>query len=144
MSEQIVSTRATIKALEGEFAWVEVAQGGCGRCHEKGGCGGQNLSQALCSASKRYLALNPECLPVGAEVTVAVAAGAVRASANLAYGAPLLALVVGALIGQALGGDWAAMVGGGLGLGLAWWRLKQISSANLDNSGFQPYIVPHR
>ena len=91
------TVRATVRALEGGIALVEVEQGGCGRCHEKGGCGGQNLTQMLCTSPKVYRAENRIGAAVGERGLIDIESGSVRASANLAYGVPLLACVLGAV-----------------------------------------------
>ena len=36
-------TKGTITALDGDYALVRIADAGCGRCHEPGGCGGVNI-----------------------------------------------------------------------------------------------------
>lgn len=104
--------RATVRAIDGEFALVEVEHG-CGRCQEKGGCGGQHLTQMFCSAPKRYKVENRIGALAGEHVRVAVEDGAVRTSANLAYGFPILGLLIGGVAGQVLAGDPGA-IGGAL------------------------------
>lgn len=108
--------RARVVALEGAMAEVEVAQGGCGRCHETGGCGGQQLTQIFCSGPRYYRVANPLGAQVGEQVTLGVPDGALGRSANLAYGLPVAALIVGAIIGAALAGDPGAMLGAAGGL----------------------------
>jgi len=117
-------TRAVVRGLDGAFVLIEAEQGGCGRCHEKGGCGGQHLTQMLCAAPKTWRLENPGNLKIGDVVTVAIAAGQVRKTANLAYGLPVLGLLVGAVVGMQAAGDPGAMVGGLAGLCLAWWGVR--------------------
>ena len=45
MGVEQTTIRGVVRSLDGENAIVEPDQGGCGRCHEKGGCGGQQLTQ---------------------------------------------------------------------------------------------------
>lgn len=106
--------RATVRQVNDAWADVEVAQGGCGRCHEKGGCGGQHLTQMFCSGPRHYQ-VKIRGAQLGDEVIVAVSAGNVRRSANMAYGLPLLTLFVGAVLGAQLGQDPGAMLGAALG-----------------------------
>lgn len=95
MSADDTTIRAVVRALDGAHADVEVEQGGCGRCHEKGGCGGQQLTQMFCSGPKTYRVSNTVGAEVGDSVTIAIAAGSVRKTANLAYILPLTATITG-------------------------------------------------
>ena len=140
MSEEN-TVRAVVRALDGDDAIVEVESGGCGRCHEEGGCGGQNLTQMLCGGPKTYRAENRIGAGVGDRVAVAIAAGSIRKSANLAYGVPLFAAILGAAIGSALGGDLLAVLGAALGLAVS---VVYIRFRSRDRSGVlaqRPHIV---
>lgn len=140
MEEKVV-IRAVVRSIEGSRALVEVESGGCGRCHEEGGCGGQNLTQMFCSGPKTYLADNDLGASVGDLVRVGIAAGAVRRSANLAYGLPLAATLTGAMLGMQFGGDLSAMAGAGLGLVLATRYLRFRSAQPTGNSEARPHII---
>lgn len=141
MDQPVTTIRGVVRALDGEDAIVEVEQGGCGRCHEKGGCGGQHLTQMLCAGPKTYRVRNPEMLGVGERVTVAIAAGAVRRSANLAYVLPVVAVIGGALSGLQLGGDAGAIIGAAAGLSGAWLIMRREMRPGTGNSDIRPYIV---
>ena len=78
---------------------------------------------------------------IGDHVTVAIAAGSVRRTANLAYGIPLAAIISGALLGTQFGGDAGAMLGAGTGLLLAFFYIRYRSQASSGNPGGRPYIV---
>lgn len=135
--------RGVVRALDGPEAIVEVEQGGCGRCHEKGGCGGQHLTQMFCSGQKSYRVANSGGAVIGESVTIAVAAGSVRRSANLAYVLPLLCLVAGAVLGMQLAGDTGAMAGGAIGLVQAWLVARLKLRPVAGNAEIGPCIVPH-
>lgn len=141
MSEEKSTIHAVVRALEGEEALVEVEQGGCGRCHEEGGCGGQNLTQMFCSGPKTYRVTNPVGASVGDRVTIAIAAGSVRRTANLAYGVPLAAIIVGAALGTSLGSDLGAILGAALGLALAVFYVRIRSHERSGNFAERPYII---
>ena len=68
----MIETQATVTALEGDYALVEASQGGCGRCHEQGGCGGNNASQLFCHGPRHFRVLNPLGVKVGEKVVVGV------------------------------------------------------------------------
>lgn len=133
--------RGIVRAVDGREAVVEVEQGGCGRCHEKGGCGGQQLTQMFCAGKKTYRVNNSEGASVGETVMIAVTAGAVRRSANLAYGLPLVGVVAGAALGMQVSGDPGAMAGGGAGLILAWLLVRWKVGSGAGNTEIRPYIV---
>lgn len=138
---QTTEVRAVIRALDGDIALVEVQQGGCGRCHEEGGCGGHHLTQALCTEPKVYRVANPTGLQIGDEVMIGIPDRAVLIGANFAYVIPVLALIGGAFLGMSVHGDVGAILGGLGGLLLAWslmrWKMRQ----GTGNKDFQPRII---
>lgn len=126
-----MENHGVVTRLDGQYAMVEVkpVSGGCGRCHEEGGCGSNLLNESL-----RPQKLNIYRLPnridakVGDAVMIAVPEGAVLRAALLAYLLPLLFLIVGAALGTAVAAsDRDALIGagGGLALGLLVLRLVQ-------------------
>ena len=141
MENEVSTIRGVVRAVDGREAVVEVEQGGCGRCHEKGGCGGQHLTQMLCAGKKTYRVDNFGGALVGDRVTVAIAAGAVRRSANLAYGMPLVAVIAGAALGMQAGGDPGAITGGAVGLISAWLVVRWKTSPGTGKTEIRPYIV---
>lgn len=144
MSQEMSTIRAIVRAVDGDQALVEVESGGCGRCHEEGGCGGQNLTQMFCSGPKTYRVENSAGAEVGDHVTVAVTAGSVRRTANFAYGLPLLATIAGATLGMALAGDVGAMAGAACCLALSFFYIGFRSRGNSGNISERPHIVSSR
>lgn len=140
MAEE-TTIRATVRSLDGDEALVEVEQGGCGRCHEKGGCGGQQLTQMFCSGPKSYRVANPHGAHVGDQVTVAIAPGTVRQTANLAYGVPLTATIVGAAIGTQIIGDLGAMLGALIGISCSILYIRHRANLRGGNLAARPYII---
>jgi sigma-E factor negative regulatory protein RseC len=140
MAEE-TTIRATVRSLDGDEALVEVESGGCGRCHEPGGCGGQQLTQMFCSGPKSYRVANPHGANVGDQVTVGIAPGTVRRTANLAYGLPLTATIVGAAIGTPLAGDLGAMLGALLGIGGSIFYIRHRANLKGGNLATRPYII---
>jgi sigma-E factor negative regulatory protein RseC len=141
MNNEQTTIRAVVRATEGKSALVEVEQGGCGRCHEKGGCGGQHLTQMFCAGPKTYQVDNTIGAEIGDRVTIAIAAGSVRQTANLAYGIPLLSCIGGAAMGAQLGGDGGAMIGAASGLVLSFLYIRIHAQTNAGNSSERPHIV---
>lgn len=129
-----------VVSLEGEHALIQVLGGGCGRCHEPGGCGGQQLTQMFCSTPRQYRVRNLPGARPGDLVTVVLPAGVLSRHATLGYGLPLLGLLLGALLGQLLAGNGGALGGAGLGLVLAWGAVRYRSRQLTGNSRNEPYI----
>jgi sigma-E factor negative regulatory protein RseC len=133
--------RAIVRALEGDQALVETEEGGCGRCHEQGGCGGQNLSRAFCSGPRRHRVENRVGAAVGERVTVAIQPGSVRRSANLAYVLPLASVLCGALAGMVIGGEPWAIAGALGGLALAVGYVRHRTGIASGFSAGNPHII---
>lgn len=114
---------AIVRRADDSRVEVEVLSEGCGRCHENGGCGGQNLARAFCSG-KRYWIETESPIGVGRRVKVGVDAGSVRAAASKAYAVPLLAMLVGAFLGARIG-SVESILGAVGGLAVAWYGLSK-------------------
>jgi sigma-E factor negative regulatory protein RseC len=136
----MIDAPGTIIELDGEYAMVRMDETGCGRCHEAGGCGGNNIGKMFCNAPRVFRVLNPEQTAVGTQVMIAIAEGAVRRSAVLAYGLPLLALFLGAFCGSAVAGESGSIIGAICGLLVAWMGLRFAHGLRSPGRQFQPYI----
>jgi len=130
-----------VRNVEGDQADVEVEQGGCGRCNEPGGCGGQSLTRMFASGPRKFRVDNQFGASVGDRVTIAIAAGNVRRSANLAYGIPLLAMIAGAVIGTAVRGDLGGMLGAACALFPALLYVRRRSTVRSGSAEERPHIV---
>src|SRR5574343_1281672 len=112
------------------------ASGGCGRCHESGGCGGVSIAQPVCSKPKTLLVPDRVGLSLNDRVLVEVPDAMLSRGATRAYLMPLLLLFAGSLLGGALfpvltpapwqiTADIGAIAGAGVGLIAAWWQLQR-------------------
>ena len=111
-NENIIETVVKIIAIDtNNFAEVQ-AQNGCGKCHTKGGCGGNNLSRIFCSNAKNTMKIaNTLNAKIGDFVIIGFDKNTLQNSANLLYGLPLLALIFGALFGNIFGEVFAILFG---------------------------------
>jgi sigma-E factor negative regulatory protein RseC len=116
----MIEVKGTITALDGDHASVRITGEGCGRCHEPGGCGGSNLTQAFCLSPKIYRVLNPGGAKPGEEVVVVIRDRMLFRSAIAGYGLPLFGLFAGAALGLA-SGETSSIIGAGCGLLVAFW-----------------------
>lgn len=129
-----------VTGIEGEFALIQVEGGGCGRCHEAGGCGGQQLTQMFCSTPRQYRVRNPLGAKPGDQVSIILPAGALSRYATLAYGLPLVGLMGGAVLGEIVGGNGGALLGAAVGALMAFLLMKHYSIGMTGKSGREPYI----
>lgn len=141
MRGEASTIKGIIHSVDGRQAIVEIEHGGCGRCHEPGGCGGQQLTQMFCTGPKTYLVENTCGASVGERVTIAIGAGEVARTANLAYGIPLLGAIGGGLVGTALAGDIGGMLGAAAGLLAAYAIIRRRGNRNSGNPASHPHIV---
>lgn len=141
MTPGLSTVKAIVREVDGSRAIVEVEQGGCGRCHEEGGCGGQNIGQMFCSAPKTYCVGNEFGASLGERVTVAVPTRGLRRIATLVYGLPLLATIACALFGAWLGGDVGAISAAALGLLASFAYVRQQAKIQFDGHETYPHIV---
>ncbi|WP_263772498.1 SoxR reducing system RseC family protein [Propionivibrio soli] len=135
-----IDASGTVIAVDGGYATVRVNDVGCGRCHEEGGCGGNNIGRMLCSDSRSFDVLNDAGAEVGEKVTLTVPVGAVRRVAAAAYGIPLMALFAGAGFGMFAAGDGGAIGGAVAGLLVGFVTLRSgVVQRYLQQPG-RPYI----
>lgn len=135
-SEQI----GRVTGIEGEFAWVRIEGGGCGRCHESGGCGGQHLTQMFCSTPRVYRLRNRVGAQPGDRVSIVLPAGLLGCYATLAYGLPLLGLLLGALLGEGVSGEAGALLGGVAGCACGFLPLGRRSALWAGKIEAEPHI----
>lgn len=106
---------AVIARVAGKHAFLEVGGGGCGQCHETGGCQSGVLGRLFGGKPRQFRILNSIGAVPGDHVIVRVAEGATLLAALLAYVLPVLSLLVGAIAGNAIGdggnGDVATALG---------------------------------
>lgn len=113
---------AVVRLVSGDVVEIEISSSGCGRCSEPGGCGGQNLSRALCGTPKRFWIKNSIGASTGDSVRVAIDSSGVHQAATITYVLPLGALLCGAMLGSMFG-NISSVIGGIGGLVIAWFHL---------------------
>jgi sigma-E factor negative regulatory protein RseC len=99
-----------------------------------------NIGKMLCNEPQVFRVLNPRQGDVGQAVNIVIPEGAVRKGAFLAYGLPLLMLLIGAFVGVGVAGDPGAIVGALGGLVVAFPAVRLVQSGSAASSEFQPYI----
>ncbi|MCY0965944.1 SoxR reducing system RseC family protein [Parathalassolituus penaei] len=134
MSQEIVE----VKEIGSGGVWVEgIQKSACGSCNARKGCGHASLAEL--GRPMRLWISTSERLDAGQHVVLDLPDGALAASATTLYGLPLVALIIGAISGQNLGGDTAALVLGGGGLVAGFLLARHLASRNRER--WQPRIV---
>jgi sigma-E factor negative regulatory protein RseC len=136
----MIDAQGHVTAIDGDYAIIRMDDTGCGRCHEHGGCGGNNIGKMFCSTPRVFRVLNPGNSIIGDCVQVVIADGAVRRSAAVAYGTPLLAMLVGAIGGDVLAGETGSIIGAFCCLFAAWIGLRRAHLSGAHDQRFQPHI----
>ncbi|MBN8474747.1 SoxR reducing system RseC family protein [Sulfuritalea sp.] len=107
---------ARVVAASGSEVWVEVAGRAptCGNCKTADAC--QTGLLGLTAGPRRYRVVNRVGAQVGDQVQLVVAEGTLWRASLWSYAAPLLLAISGAVIGQSMSGDAAAVAGTVVGL----------------------------
>lgn len=135
---------AVVARVAGKHAYLEVGGGGCGHCHETGGCQSGILGRLFRSEPRQFRMLNSIGAAPGDHVLVRVAEGATLRAVLLIYVLPLLSLLLGAIAGNAVGeagnGDLATALGA-----LCGFAFGVLSALTLRNTGIgrieEPVLV---
>lgn len=143
----MIEEQAIVVGLEHELALLEVVRRKpCGLCGQTRGCGISLWGRLFSHRRNIVKALNQIGAKQGDSVIVGVDEHAVLTSALTAYGVPLLALLLGALLGSSLTGEYgqpdlyaALGAGAGLILGLLW--LKAHAAGRALDPRYRPIIL---
>lgn len=100
----MMDREAVVARVEGDQAFVETGGegAGCGRCHEAGGCQSGLLGQLFRAKPRQFRIGNSIGAVPGERVIVRIAEGATIGAAMLAYGLPVVSLLLGAFVGATL------------------------------------------
>lgn len=142
----MIEETAIVIATEGEWAWLESERKStCGTCAARKGCGTGVLAKVVGRKLTRVVALNRAGARPGDSVVVGIDEGSLVRGSLAVYAIPLLALFVGALMGQFGLSHWAGesgtMVGGIAGLlaGFAW--LRRFSRRSRTDPRYHPVVL---
>lgn len=101
----MVEEQAVVVAVEENAAWVETQRkAACDNCAVNKGCGTAVLSKVLGNRRSRLRVLRPDmALRVGDEVVIGLQEHALLRGSMTVYGAPLLLMMLGALLADYAG-----------------------------------------
>lgn len=141
----MLEQEVTVVSVEGEMAWVEgERKSACGQCSVRGGCGSGIIQSAFSPKPVRFAVVNSRDAKTGDHVVIGVDERAFLRGSLSAYLLPILALVTGAWLGEALFpdlGQAAAISGGVIGLFAALYRLKRRFSDPMLRTRYQPQML---
>jgi sigma-E factor negative regulatory protein RseC len=149
----MIEEHAKVVAFEGDDVWVETQrQSACSQCSANKGCGTATLAKVLGNKRSRVRVLNPSLtkVSIGDEIIVGIEEQALVRGSLAIYLAPLLALFLSGLLGDALAAQlnivrpeiFIIIISlTGLGLGFVW--VKRFSRVISSDSRYQPVLL-HR
>jgi len=109
----VIEAPGVVERIDGDSAWVRLTeiQGGCGRCHEPGGCGGARIAHAFGSPNDVFEVRTASSVNVGQSVLLVADEGAALSAAVLSYGVPTMAVLACVGVGTWVAGEAGALVG---------------------------------
>lgn len=140
----MIEESGTVVALDGHAVWVQtIRQSTCGSCSARKGCGQGALARMTDGRANQVRVRNTCGASVGDQVVLGIEESQLLRASLLVYALPLLALLVGALLGGGFwpGQDLAAIVGGGIGLAAGFLWLKAVSGAGEQADRLRPVLL---
>ena len=138
----MIETRARVVETGPGIALVEAERAaGCGHCSSEKGCGKSSMSRLFFSKPSRFEVIDPLGKKVGDEVWIGVQDGALLRSSVAVYVVPMSTFLIGAGLGNAVGGDAFSALGGAIGLMVGFFFSRRYNASKRGNTRFQPYIL---
>jgi len=143
----MIEEQACISEIEGDYAWVEVERrSACGSCAVSGGCGTSVLANVLGRRMSRIKVQNSISAGLGDSVVVGIPDSALLQGSLAVYAAPLLSMLLFAVLGEQLmnssqWGEISSIFGGLFGLSLGFFWLRYYSRRILKTPHHQPVIL---
>jgi sigma-E factor negative regulatory protein RseC len=148
----MIEENGTVLEVSNDYALVETRRASaCGQCSMNKGCGTATLAKMFGAKRTRVRALNPVSARAGDQVVLGLAEEALVKGSLAVYAVPLLALLLGAVLGETIGAglglnsnDVLAIAGGAGGLMLGLWWLRLFSRTIRHSEKYQPVITAIR
>lgn len=138
----MIEESALVVSTEGDHARLEIdRRSSCGACAASGACGGSLFGKWLARRPLEVRAKNPVGACPGEWVVVGLADEVLTQASLIAYLTPVLSLILGAGVGQAFGGELAAILGGGSGILVGLVGVARFSAQRRDMPGFEAVIL---
>jgi sigma-E factor negative regulatory protein RseC len=145
----MIEERATVVSVEAGFAWVETQRTStCGSCSANKGCGTGVVAKVVGQRLSRVRAINTIGAHVGDEIVIGLHDQALVRGSLAVYAAPLIAMLLMAMVGDLIGGELQLSSNEGLtvifglaGLGLGFLWVRRFSLRIADDVRYQPVIL---
>lgn len=136
---------AVVKRLEENHVWVETdPASSCSRCKGGNGCSSVSISRLFCTSKQQFRVSNALSLQEGDVVTIGLPDEIMLKTALVAYGFPLLCLLIGAVLGGwaiPANPDVASIALGVLGFVIGLISLRFLETNRGDNTSIQPSVL---
>ncbi len=143
----MIEENGIVVATTGEEAWVETSRGSsCGSCSAKG-CGTGALSQVLGRHTQKLRVKNPIGATSGEGVVLGIDESALLRGSLAVYLVPLLALLGGGLLGEALAhalgiaGEGMTILSAIAAVSLSLWWLRRFNRHAAGDSRYHAVIL---
>ena len=130
----MLEVEGRVVGIETAFAWI-IREGKqtCGNCDPKMGCKSMAISRLFCKKEPIFRVRDPLGVLVGERVSIAIEENVLLQGAMTGYGMPVLALILGAVVGLFLGKEYLSMIGGVMGflVAMLWLRRTKVTLGNM-------------
>lgn len=126
-------------AENGQVSVVTQRQSACGSCQSKTSCGTNLLNNSSAQQQTMTVNANGHHLAVDDVVLLAIDESVVWLGMLQLYVWPLIALIVGAVLGQVVAGELGAMIGAFSGLILSLLSVRWLAQREHDN--YLPIVI---
>lgn len=145
----MLEEQGRVVVVEEGFAWVETQRkSACGSCSVNKGCGTGVISKVVGQRTTRVRAINEINAKMGDEIVIGLNDEALVRGSLAVYAAPLLAMLLMALLGDLVGrelqlnsSEGLTVIFGLVGLGLGFLWVRNFSRRIADDVRYQPVIL---
>lgn len=141
----MIEESAQVVSVDADHIWVETQRRSvCGSCSAKKGCGTASLEKILGKRRTQIMVLSQVAVKSGDEVIIGIQESALIRGSFALYGLPLLLMVLGAVIGDAVmlsTSELPAVLGGLMGLGGGLLSVALLFRKTHLDQRYQPVIL---
>lgn len=137
-----VAETGVVVACDGNTAWVKTIQrSSCATCQARHGCGQSSLQAWFERSDVIAVSIVDDAPTVGESVSLSVASNALAKASMLVYLVPLLGLLAGLFLANAVSGrEGLAVLGAGLGFAVGCVAVRYFSEALKNNIDYVPRL----